>query len=187
MFLKVLVLLSRRQRRTLLWQIVAIIALATACIPEPELLNSDRIELRYGSYGVRLLHSDEQQRVSSLYSGEAEGEICRTFAIVDFILPPDSRVIAEHRSILAGGSIGQVFRQAGWQTEKYTLTIGETQAGAYRGPIAELMQLDPVVALAIHRYRFEVVRGALRIPYAVITEIHHPDYLTVQQLHDIYD
>jgi hypothetical protein len=187
LFLNTLFLSHRPQRLALFWQILLIGGLAAACSSEPELLNSERIELRYGNYAVRVLYSDERQRVSSLYSAGIEGEVCRTFAVVDFMLPLDSRLAAEHRAILAGGSIGQVFRQAGWQTEKYTLSIRETPAGDYNVQIPGLMQLDPAEPLAMHRYRFEVTRGKLRIPYAVITEIHHPDYLTVQQLHQIYD
>jgi hypothetical protein len=171
----------------LFWQALVVGALVAACSSQPALLNSERIELRYGNYGVRVLYADERQRVSSLYSFGTDGEICRTFAIVDFMQPPDPRLAVEHSSILAGGSIGQVFHQAGWQTEKYTLSIGETRAGDYSRHIPELMQLDPAEQLALHRYRFEVVRDGLRIQYAVITEIHHPDYLTVQALHEIYD
>jgi hypothetical protein len=178
---------TRSRGLALLWQILCIGGLAAACNSDPELLNSERIELRYGNYAVRVLHSDERQRVSSLYSTGIDGEVCRTFAIVDFMLPTDSRLAAEHRSILAGGSVGQVFRQAGWQTEKYTLSIQETRAGDHKLQITELMRLDPAEALAMHRYRIEARRGELQIPYAVITEIHHPNYMTVQALHHIYD
>ena len=187
MFLKILLNSTQPRTRGIFLQVLIIGGLAAACSSETELLNSERIELRYGNYGVRVLYSDERQRVSSLYSTGVDGEVCRTFAIVNFVLPPDARLAAEHSSILAGASVGQVFRQAGWRTAKYTLSIRETRAEDYSVQIPELMLLDPAETLAMHRYRFEVTHGELRIPYAVITEIHHPDYLTVQQLHQIYD
>ena len=187
MFLNRLLGSARPRTLSLVWPVLIVSGLAAACSSAPELLNSERIELRYGNYRVRVLHSDQWQRVTSLYSVGTEGEVCRTFAIVDFVVPLDSRLAVEHSSILAGASIGQVFRQAGWQTEKYTLSIRETRAGDDSVQIPELMHLDPAETLARHRYRFEVTQGELRIPYAIITEIHHPDYLTVQQLHQIYD
>lgn len=187
MFLRELPSFIRPRTLGLVWPVLMVGVLAVACSSETELLNSERIELRYGNYGVRVLHSDQRQRITSLYSAGIEGEVCRTFAIVDFVLPLDSRLAVEHSSILAGASIGQVFRQAGWQTEKYTLSIRETRAGDHNAQIPELMHLDPTETLAVHRYRFDVTQGELRIPYAIITEIHHPDYLTVQQVHQIYD
>jgi hypothetical protein len=187
LFLKDLLNSIRPRALGLVWPVLMVGGLAAGCSSETELLNSERIELRYGNYGVRILHADQQQRVTSLYSTGIEGEVCRTLAIVDFVRPLDSRLAAEHSSILAGASIGQVFRQAGWQTEKYTLSVRETRAGDHNAQIPELMHLDPTETLAVHRYRFEVIQGELRIPYAIITEIHHPDYLTVQQLHQIYD
>jgi hypothetical protein len=185
--LKVSLQSLRHRWLTVFWVTLLLGGWPAGCTSERQLLNSERIELRFGSYGVSVLRSDDQQRVSNLYSEEIDGDICRTYAIVDFVLPLDSRLAAEHSAIIAGGSIGEVFRQAGWQTDKYTLSIAETDATEYSGQIAALMKVGPTVPLALHRYRFDAVRGELHIPYAVITEIHHPDYLTVRQLHDIYD
>jgi hypothetical protein len=187
LFVKELLSSIRPHALGLVWPVLLVGGLVAGCSSEPDLLNSERIELRYGNYGVRVLHSDQRQRISSLYSTGVDGEVCRTFAIVDFVLPLDSRLAAEHTSILGGASIGQVFRRAGWQTEKYTLDIRETRAEDYSVQIPELMQLDPPETLGLHRYRFDVTKGELRIPYAIITEIHHPDYLTVQALQQIYD
>ncbi len=188
MFLKTIYYQYRRVfRRTGFCQLLLISLLAQACAPEPELLNSERIEDRFGSYGIRILYADEQKRITSLYTEETAGEVSRTVAIVDFIRPLDVRLADEHSLVVAGGSIGEVFRQAGWETRKKTLFIRQGFSGEFNVEIAGRMQLDPAFPLAVHRYRFDVVRGTLRIPYAVITEVHHPDYLTVQQVHEIYD
>ena len=55
---------------------------ANAPSPERrELLNSERIAQRFGSYGIEVLESDGRVRVSNLYSNEQGGRICRTFAV----------------------------------------------------------------------------------------------------------
>jgi hypothetical protein len=167
---------------------VTIVALtaAVACAARPELLNSERIERRYGSYGVVVLQADAESRTSSLYSNEASGRICRTLAIVEFMLPVDDRLAKAHRKVVAGGSIGATFRDAGWRIEKSTLLLGEMRADdAFEGT-AGLMQIGAGASLATHRYRFDVIKGPVRIPYAVITEIHHPDYLRLEQLRAMY-
>jgi len=46
------------------------------------LLNSERIEQRFGSYGITVLEQSDLTRVSNLYTLEEERETCRTFAIV---------------------------------------------------------------------------------------------------------
>jgi hypothetical protein len=175
LFSQVLSWSFRPKAWALFWPVLVIGGLAAACTSEPDLLNSERIELRYGTYGVRVLHADERHRVSSLYSEEAEGEVCRTFASVDFTLPLDPRLAAEHSLILAGGSIGQVFRQADWQTEKYTLSIGETRAADYSAQIPALMRLDPAAPLAMHRYRFVVLRDGLSDRTAVAPNLRLSD------------
>jgi hypothetical protein len=107
-------------------------------------------------------------------------------AIVDFAFPVDDRISAEHRAIIAGASIGQTFRDSGWRIEKETLVISETGPEEYAWGIAGLMRIDSKQPLAIHRYRFVVAKGRLKIYYASITEIHHPEYMNVRQLRAIF-
>ena len=47
-------------------------------------LNSERIEARYGSYGIEVLESDTRIRESNLFSEHAGGRVTRTFAIVQY-------------------------------------------------------------------------------------------------------
>jgi len=168
-------------------RLLALVALALvfAC-SQPDLLNSDRIERRFGSYGVEVLQADDAQRISNLYSQEAGGRICRTLAVVDFALPVDARIVDEHQRIVAGASIGQVFRAAGWSIIKTRIAIGTTRASNYTD-LPLLMHVRPTTMLATQKYRFDIVGNGWRIHYADITELHHPDYLSLADLHSLPD
>ncbi|MEQ9561042.1 MAG: hypothetical protein RLN69_00875 [Woeseiaceae bacterium] len=152
------------------------------------LLNSERIQQRFGSYGVEIVRADAKRRVSSLYSTTDSSEnICRTYAVVEFNQPIDRRLLAEHERIVSGESIGTVFAEAGWIVLKETLFIGESDASGYDDNLGRLMHIDGEQTLATHRYRFIVSRNNELIEYATITEVHHPDYLDTAGLHAIYD
>ena len=158
------------------------LSLAVACTGDTGPLNSDRIEQRFGSYGVEILNADPTRRVSSLFSEEPGGRVCRTYAIVDFHLPVDIRLASEHGEVTAGDSIGQVFRRAGWKIRKTTEFIAEENARDVGHDLPALMRVAGDQPLATHRYRFEVIKGDVRIHYATITEVHHPDYLQLTAL-----
>jgi hypothetical protein len=151
--------------------------------PAPELLNSERIERTFGNYGIQVLESDAMFRVSNLYSAEGGTNICRTFAIVRY---PDTIAPAfatEHAAILVGGSIGAVFAANGWTVQKFHRHYGHVPATA---KVAELMHIAPETALALHVYALDVVKGGARFHYAAIVEVHHPAYLTADDLPAIY-
>ena len=59
--------LSRNTHLGKLMLPVLIVGLA-ACADEPQLLNSERIEQRFGSFGIDVLASEPGMRVSNLYS-----------------------------------------------------------------------------------------------------------------------
>jgi len=148
-----------------------------------ELLNSERIAAAFGSYGVEVLEQDEQVRVSNLFSGAGQDKTCRTFAIVRYPLRLDGAVSAEHAEIVAGGSIGAVFAAHGWQVRKTHLSYAERPASAR---LAQLMRVAVGTTLAEHIYVLDVVKDGRAIEYAVLAEIHHPDYLAVADLAKIY-
>ena len=148
-----------------------------------ELLNSERIAAAFGSYGVEVLEQDEQVRVSNLFSGAGQDKTCRTFAIVRYPLRLDGAVSAEHAEIVAGGSIGAVFAAHGWQVRKTHLSYAERPASAR---LAQLMRVAVGTTLAEHIYVLDVVKDGPAIEYAVLAEIHHPDYLAVADLAKIY-
>jgi len=148
-----------------------------------EPLNSERIEARFGSYGVEVLESGTKFRVSNLFSGDAAHKICRTFAVVRYPLAIDPAFAEEHAAILAGGSIGAVFTAAGWQVRKTHLFYGEVAASER---LAQLMHVALGTSLAEHAYVLDVAKDGRVLTYATLVEIHHPDYLSRSELPAIY-
>ena len=149
-------------------------------------MNSERIERRFGSYGVEVVAQAPGHRASSLYSIEDGQRVCRTYATVAFCLPVDAELEAEHRRIAAGESIGTAFKSAGWRVRKRHVCIRERILAEDERTVAELMQLQLPCQVAEHRYVFEVARETVTLEYAQITELHHPEYLDLAQLRAIY-
>lgn len=149
------------------------------------LLNSERIEQTFGSYGIEVLSQTDAERVSDLYSGMGDDRTTRTFAVVAYPSTIDDAVAEEHATIVDGGSIGSTFRDAGWTIDKIDTYVGEVPAGEIPARAFELMQVEPD-DLAMHVYRFDVSRDGPPIEYATIVELHHPEYLTATQLVDIF-
>ena len=81
-------------------------------------LNSERIAHRYGNYGIEILYADDVRRISNLYSEKNGRKIMRTLALVEFVATGTPEIAGEHQRILGGGSIGAVFKEAGWTIDK---------------------------------------------------------------------
>ena len=163
---------------------IAAIAVAAVAQPAPrELLNSERIAAAFGSYGVEVLEQNDTVRVSNLFSGTGEARICRTFAIVRYAEHIDTALAAEHAAIVAGGSLGAVLAAAGWEVRKSHLRYG-MRAATPR--LAALMRVAVGTPLAMHVYALDVAKGGRTLEYAALVEIHHPGYLTSEQLAEIY-
>jgi hypothetical protein len=148
-----------------------------------ELLNSERIAQRFGSYGISVLESDARIRVSNLYSEGEGGRVCRTFAVVRYPATIDPALAAEHEEIVRGGSIGAVFASRGWRVGKSNLRFLEIDASPR---VAALMRVPPRTALAAHAYVLDVSKAGRTLEYALLVEIHHPDYLRLADLGAIY-
>ena len=161
-----------------------VIALLSACA-QP-LLNSERIERQFGSYGIKVLEASASQRITNLYSMDGARQICRTLALVRFEDPQNPAISVEHEQITSGGSIGAVFKKHGWTVHKINLHIGTLTATAAASRISDLMNIRLPAELGIHIYRFQLRRGHERIDYAIISEIHHPDYLSAKQIALVY-
>lgn len=157
-----------------------------ACTASGPPLNSDRIEEKFGSYGVDVLQQDERARVSSLYSGSGEDRVTRTYAQVEYLVGdrPDYR--DEHRAILDGASIGATFRRSGWTIRKQHLFIGELDVPATYVTVGELMQLALPESLAVHQYLFVISNEDRSWSYARITEVHHPAFASLADLNRWY-
>ena len=151
--------------------------------PDRELLNSERIEHAFGSYGIEVLSSTSAVRVSKLFSTHDGREICRTFAVVAFPSSIDDAIATEHSLILQGGSIGATFAAAGWQVSKVHHYFGELPA---TDKVAVLMGGIEQRPLAVHVYALGVSKGGIEMEYASIVEVHHPDYLDHADIVGIY-
>ena len=165
----------------------AVLAAAlSACATETVLLNSERIEQRFGSYGIDVLASEAGLRRSSLYSIDGNERICRTYAVVSFNEDLDSSYGPEHAKVLAGNSLGEVFKANGWSMHKQTLRIGSFEIDQSGSQINQLMRLAADQTLALHIYQLLLARDEQIFEYATIVEAHHPDYLSQSDLLDIY-
>jgi hypothetical protein len=148
-----------------------------------ELLNSERIEQRFGSYDIDVVESNGRLRISNLYSTDNGEPTTRTLAIVTYIDPVPPALLGPHAEIVAGGSIGATLARAGWTVVKEHRYFGEVEADT--GLVAG-MRLERPEALALHIYVLSAQRGAQTHPYVAIAEVHHPDYLDYPALIRIY-
>ena len=79
-----------------------------------ELGNSDRIRLKFGSYGIEVKESGERIRVSNLYRTHHGIRTNRTNAVVHYPTAIDPAFKKEHDAIQNGQSIGIVFKNFHW-------------------------------------------------------------------------
>ena len=162
-------------------------AVLSACATESVILNSERIERRFGSYGIDVLASEAGLRRSSLFSLDGDTATCRTYAVVQFVEQLDERYDEAHSKVLAGNSIGATFRDDGWAVQKNTLYIGTIRLPERPTEIAELMRLTGTHDLALHVYHLVLAREDVALEYATIMEVHHPEYLTVPELRELFE
>jgi len=174
---------ARRLRSALAAACVLAALAATGQPPSRELLNSERIQRVFGSYGVEVLATDTRARITNLYSIEAGTKTCRTFAVVRFPATIDAAVATEHATITNGGSIGAVFAANGWRVLKTHLAFRELPATPR---LANLMHVAVGTRLAEHAYVLDVARDGKTVEYAALIEIHHPEYLRRADLERIY-
>lgn len=157
-------------------------AALSACATETVLLNSERIEQQFGGYGIDVLASEAGLRRSSLYSLQGNERICRTYAIVSFKEDLDSSYGLEHSKVLAGNSLGEVFKAFDWSLYKQTLHIGSFKIDRPASEINQLMQIVEARVLALHVYQLLLAKDDQLFEYATIAEAHHPDYLAQSDL-----
>ena len=156
-----------------------------ACVT-PEKLNSDRIRERFGNYGIAIVSQDLRTRRASLYSTAHGRRTARTEALVVYEIPIAEPIVEVHRAVVAGASIGETFRDTGWQVQKKTAYIGETRVDDIGTAVAERLQLSEPTVLAMHVYELHFEKDGQRVFYATVVELHHPDYLTQPELRKIY-
>jgi hypothetical protein len=162
-------------------------AVISACAAEPVLLNSERIEKRFGSYGVDVLASEAGLRRSSLFSVHDNQRVCRTYAVAQFADQLEDHYGDEHAKVLAGNSIGAVFKSHDWNIHKQTLHIGTLNLLPSKRSISDLMKIGTPRRIAVHVYQLLLVKDAQVFEYATILEAHHPDYLSESDLYELYE
>lgn len=151
-----------------------------------QLLNSERIRRDFGSYGIDIMEQGDNRRVSNLYSFAHDLKVTRTLAVVFYPASIASGILAEHREILAGGSIGEVFKSHGWKIEKTNRYFGEIPPSADFEGVYTAMGGLKASKLAIHIYQLSVSKNEQKWMYATIAEVHHPEYLNLGYLREVY-
>lgn len=151
-----------------------------------DLGNSDRIRLKFGNYGIEIVENGLRIRVSKLFSVTAGIRTNRTFAVVMYPAVIDPAFSKEHEAIIKGQSIGIAFKEHGWSIEKRHQHISELE------PISDLSGIHSVfgdigaIRPVIHVYSLYIKKDHAEFHYASIAEVHHPDYLDLEELKTIY-
>jgi hypothetical protein len=151
-----------------------------------ELGNSDRIRLKFGSYGIEVLESGERIRVSNLYSIENGITTVRTFAVVAYPLVIEPEFRKEHDEIINGQSIGIVFKNNGWVIDKRHQYFGKINLPPEKPGGALLFGDIGITRPVVHVYSLFVKKDAAEFRYASIAEVHHPGYINLVDLKTIY-
>ena len=149
------------------------------------LRNSDRIQIKYGSYNIDIIKNDINIRVSKLYSTQDGLRTNRTLAVVSYPDVIDPAFEKEHKAIVNGQSIGVVFEHYGWTIDKHHQYLGEIEIPA------EYSGNDPLFGTAtnrpaLHIYSLVVHKNKHNFNYALIAEVHHPEFLQLEDLEAIY-
>ncbi len=150
------------------------------------LLNSERIEACFGSYGVEVLRQDGNLRVSSLYSFDADERITRTLAISEFADDLPDSLNDAHQAIRAGASMGATLEAAGWRVDKRQRYLGELAVSKASGCLSSPPEPESGQNLAVQVYDLYAVREREKVRFALLAELHDPRYLSLPDLQHIY-
>lgn len=148
--------------------------------------NSERIRLRFGSYGIDVIVNSPAIRVSGLYSTHDHININRTIAVVAFQDIDEQAFRMEHDAITNGQSIGIVFKENGWVIDKRHQFFGTIATPRHYFSESMPAEAFDKVQSAIHVYSLLVKKAGAEFQYASIAEVHHPDFLQLNDLAAIY-
>ena len=149
-----------------------------------ELLNSERIAERFGSYGIEVLESDGRVRVSNLFSERARG--------ADLPHVRGRPVSRSRRPGVRGGARRDRARRLhrrgvrGPRLDRSARRISGSSRSDASPRVAALMHVAAGTRLAADAYVLDVSKGGRTIEYALLVEIHHPEYLALADLRAIY-
>ncbi len=150
------------------------------------LLNSERIEQKFGSYGIDIVQSDNQSRVSFLYSLDPNNKNKKNYHTLATVKFRETRKVSTiHERILNGGSIGKSFKKEGWDIDKTNhqmMIILNPEKLLFKSWLSQVNDKN----LALHFYELNVKTKKYYYLYAEILEIHHPKYLGFNDLMSVY-
>lgn len=149
------------------------------------LLNSTRIELKFGSYGVKVLAQDPVKgiRLSSLYSVHGNEQITRTLAFTRYESKVNDKLKMAHEEILAGGSIGTILNKHGFDLKKELFFKGFVEDMPEEAQ--NLMQTQESLYAAII-YNLMAIQDNESYPYCTILEVYSPEFLSLADVQLIY-
>ena len=151
------------------------------------LLNSERIEQKFGSYGIDIVQSDNQSRVSFLYSLEPNNKNKKNYHTLAIVKFKETRQVSNiHEKILNGGSIGKSFKKEGWEIDKTNhqmMVTSNPNKLLFKSWLPQISNEN----LALHFYELNVKTENYHYLYAEILEIHHPKYLGFNDLTEVYN
>ena len=177
-------------RRAGPWPGLLLLVWLQGCTAAQLPLNSERIENRFGSFGIDVLASSDGLRRSNLYSVHDGERICRTFAVVRLHDPTadagDPALVRARRAIDAGASLGATLEDAGFEVQKRTRYVGSLPELHPAPHWVAFMQTGTSAGLAVHIYELYVKKSSEVIDFASIIEVHHPDYLGPDDLERLY-
>ncbi len=150
------------------------------------LSNSDRIKIKFGSYGIDISENNSTIRVSNLYSIDDGIKTNRTFAVVAYPQFIEPAFVKEHEAIINGQSIGVVFENNGWAIHKYHQYFGEIEVPPEYSGSHSLFSSLGTNSPAIHIYTLVVKKDQYEFEYAFIAEVHHSEFLQLEELKSIY-
>jgi hypothetical protein len=181
----------KANRRAGPWSGLLLLVWLQGCAPAQPPLNSERIEDRFGSFGIDVLPSADGIRRSNLYSVHDGERICRTYAVVRLHEPAadtgDAALARARRAIDAGGSLGATLEDAGFDVIKRTRYVGSLPEFEPAPRWLQWMRTGSSAGLAIHVYELYVNKDPEVIDVASIIEVHHPDYLARDDLERLYE
>ena len=147
-----------------------------------DLGNSDRIRLKFGNYGIEIVENGLRIRVSKLFSTNAGLQTNRTFAVVMYPALIEPAFQKEHEAIINGQSIGIVFKDNGWIIDKRHQYIGQLETLTDFSDVHSLFGNIGEVQPVIHVYSLIIKKDNTEFHYASIAEVHHPEYLDLEEL-----
>lgn len=150
---------------------------------KPGLLNSKRIELKFGSYGVQAIPQENNQvRLSNLFSISQGRKYTRTIALTLFTDVLDPSLEISHQEILNGGSIGIVLNKNGFLIKKDIFYIDELNDASL---FSKFMDVDSN-SIAIIIYDLSIEKDNRILPYCTIIEVYSPEFLNITEIKNLY-